>query len=85
MPMTKRLYAEFLGTAWLVLGGCGLVRWFMVHPLFKNDSFVIRPVLSVAAIARSVGTILGTTLVAGVYPAIRAARTDPAAALRGLV
>ena len=23
MPMTKRLYAEFLGTAWLVLGGCG--------------------------------------------------------------
>lgn len=23
MPMTNRLYAEFLGTAWLVLGGCG--------------------------------------------------------------
>ena len=25
MPMTNRLYAEFLGTAWLVLGGCGSV------------------------------------------------------------
>src|SRR5215510_11171197 len=23
MPMSNRLYAEFLGTAWLVLGGCG--------------------------------------------------------------
>lgn len=23
MPITNRLYAEFLGTAWLVLGGCG--------------------------------------------------------------
>jgi aquaporin Z len=23
MPLTNRLYAEFLGTAWLVLGGCG--------------------------------------------------------------
>ena len=23
MPVTNRLYAEFLGTAWLVLGGCG--------------------------------------------------------------
>src|SRR4249920_2829867 len=23
MPMINRLYAEFLGTAWLVLGGCG--------------------------------------------------------------
>src|SRR5690348_959003 len=23
MPLANRLYAEFLGTAWLVLGGCG--------------------------------------------------------------
>ena len=23
MPIINRLYAEFLGTAWLVLGGCG--------------------------------------------------------------
>src|SRR5215213_626444 len=23
MPMTKRLSAEFIGTLWLVLGGCG--------------------------------------------------------------
>ena len=23
MPMSNRLYAEFIGTAWLVLGGCG--------------------------------------------------------------
>src|SRR4029079_8091922 len=23
MPLTNRLYAEFIGTAWLVLGGCG--------------------------------------------------------------
>jgi aquaporin Z len=23
MPLTKRLSAEFIGTLWLVLGGCG--------------------------------------------------------------
>ena len=23
MPISNRLYAEFLGTAWLVFGGCG--------------------------------------------------------------
>lgn len=25
MPMPKRLTAEFIGTLWLVLGGCGSV------------------------------------------------------------
>jgi ABC-type lipoprotein release transport system permease subunit len=74
-----------LGVSFGALGGYGLVRWFDAHPLFHNDSFVIHPVLSAAALARSMGIILATTVVAGVYPALRAARTDPARALRGLV
>ena len=32
MPMTKRLYAEFLGTAWLVLGGCGSAVLAAAYP-----------------------------------------------------
>lgn len=34
MPMTKRLYAEFLGTAWLVLGGCGSAVLAAAFPQF---------------------------------------------------
>jgi aquaporin Z len=32
MPMTNRLYAEFLGTAWLVLGGCGSAVLAAAYP-----------------------------------------------------
>jgi len=81
------LQALVVGVVGVALGsavGYGLIRWFVAHPLFKNDSFEIRPVLSTASLLRSLGIILGTTLLAGVYPALRASRTDPAEALRGL-
>lgn len=80
----QALVVGVLGVALGALGGYALVRWFIAHPIFQNDSFVIRPVLSPGAILQSVGTILGTTLAAGVYPALRAARIDPARALREL-
>ena len=32
MPMINRLYAEFLGTAWLVLGGCGSAALAAAYP-----------------------------------------------------
>src|SRR6187402_2397514 len=32
MPMLNRLYAEFLGTAWLVLGGCGSAVLAAAYP-----------------------------------------------------
>ncbi len=82
--LLQALVVAVVGVLLGALGGYGLVQWFSAHPLFQNDSFVVRPVLSASALARSVATILGTTVVAGVYPALRAARTDPARALRGL-
>jgi putative ABC transport system permease protein len=66
------------------LGGYALVRWFSSHPIYQAGGFTIRPVLSVPALLRATGVILATTLGAGVYPALRAARTDPARELRGL-
>src|SRR5215203_3882333 len=32
MPLTKRLTAEFLGTLWLVLGGCGSAVLATAYP-----------------------------------------------------
>lgn len=40
MPLTNRLAAEFIGTLWLVLGGCGSLCW---PPLFP---VAIPPILS---------------------------------------
>lgn len=81
--LMQALVVGALGVALGALFGYGLVRWFWAHPIFQNDSFVIRPVLSAEALARSAGIILLTTLAAGIYPALRAARVDPARALRG--
>jgi len=68
--------------------GCGigyaLVRYFQSHPLFEWESFVLRPVLSIECFLRPAIVALTATLVAGVYPAWRAARVDPARVLRGI-
>jgi ABC-type lipoprotein release transport system permease subunit len=81
------LQALLIGVIGTLLGcglGYGLVRYFQAHPIFEWEGFVIRPVLSAECFARPSLVVLATTLIAGVYPAWRASRIDPARVLRGL-
>jgi lipoprotein-releasing system permease protein len=85
--VTFLLQALILGAAGVVLGGLvavGLVRYLVAHPIFDWQSFVVRPVLTAHDMARTAVAILGTVLVAGSYPAWRAARLDPSRILRGI-
>lgn len=81
------LQALIVGLAGVALGcgiGYALVRFFQTSPIFEWESFVIRPVLSMECFLRPSIIVLTTTVVAGVYPAWRAARVDPARVLRGI-
>ena len=74
-----------VGVAIGCAGGYALVTWFAHHPIFKSTGFVIRPVVSISTFATPALLVLGTTLLAGVFPAWRASRLDPARILRGTV
>jgi lipoprotein-releasing system permease protein len=65
--------------------GYGLIRFFQMHPIFEWKGFVIRPVLDWTSFAQPTLVVLAVTLLAGVYPALRAARMDPASVFRGIV
>jgi len=62
--------------------GYALIRYFQGHPIFEWESLVVRPVLSLHAFLGPALTIIVTALIAGAYPAWRAAHTDPAQVLR---
>jgi lipoprotein-releasing system permease protein len=81
---SKALLVGLLGVGLGTGIGVVLVQWFEAHPIFESASFAVRPVLDARALLRPSALILVTTLVAGVFPAVRAARTKPALALRGL-
>jgi ABC-type lipoprotein release transport system permease subunit len=79
--------ALIVGTLGALLGcgiGYGLVRWFSAHPIFDWYGFVIRPAVSARSFVEPALVVLGATLFAGVTPALRAARLDPARVLRSL-
>lgn len=85
--VTFLFQALFLGMAGVLLGGIvalGLVRYLVAHPIFDWPGFVVRPVLALTDVSRTAGAILATTVVAGSYPAWRAARVDPSRILRGI-
>jgi ABC-type lipoprotein release transport system permease subunit len=85
--VTFLLQALILGLAGVVVGGTiavSLVRYLVAHPIFNWRGFVVRPVLSPVDLVRTAGAILATAVVAGTYPAWRAARLDPSRILRGI-
>lgn len=80
------LQALLVGLCGVLLGlglGFALVAWFQGHPIFHMDGFVLRPLLTAPAVLWPAATVLCATLLAGVVPALRAARIDPGRALRG--
>jgi ABC-type lipoprotein release transport system permease subunit len=85
--LTFLLQALILGTAGVLVGGLvavALVQYLVAHPIFDWQSFVVRPVLTTRDLARTVFAILATAVVAGTYPAWRAACLDPSRILRGI-
>jgi ABC-type lipoprotein release transport system permease subunit len=82
--MTQALAVGVIGSALGCGVGYGLCRWFQARPIFAWQGFVVRPVLSFASFAGPVAIVLAAVLVAGVYPALRAARLDPAPVFRGI-
>jgi ABC-type lipoprotein release transport system permease subunit len=66
------------------LGGYGLILYFQGHPIFEWQGFVIRPVLERSCFLQPVLIALGAAILAGVYPALRASRLDPAPVFRGI-
>jgi putative ABC transport system permease protein len=85
--LTFLAQALIVSVAGAILGcglGYGLVRWFTAHPIFEWYGFVIRPVVSARAFIEPALIVVGAAVLAGVMPAVRAARLDPARILRSL-
>ena len=64
--------------------GFGVIRWFQAHPIFEWEGFLIRPAFGAWIFLGPALLVLFATLVAGIFPAWRAARVDPARVLRGV-
>lgn len=80
--LSQALLVGVVGVALGALIGYGLLSWFQAHPIFEMDDFVLRPAISAGSFLWPACLVLATTLAAGVVPAWRAARLDPARALR---
>jgi ABC-type lipoprotein release transport system permease subunit len=81
------LKALLIGAAGVLCGGllgAGLLAYRHAVPIFASDDFVIRAALSPEFVLRPMVLVFLVTVLAGAYPAWRAARVDPSAMLRRL-
>ncbi|MFN0250156.1 MAG: ABC transporter permease [Kofleriaceae bacterium] len=82
--LLQALVVAVIGCAVGAAIGVGLIFYFQAYPLFEWDTLVVRPLVTAGAFAGPSLVIIATALIAGAYPAWRAARTDPAVVLRRL-
>ena len=77
--------AALVGAVGVGLGtglGVLLCQYFDAHPIFRYQGFEVRPVLDTAVVALPGAVLFVVTLLAGIAPAIRASRANPATELR---
>ncbi len=77
--------SAIIAVAGCILGaafGYALTRYFVAYPVFSWESLTVRPLLEARTLAVPLAVITLTAIVAALHPAARAARVDPAAALR---
>jgi ABC-type lipoprotein release transport system permease subunit len=82
--LLQALVVVAIGCAIGALIGIALIQYFQANPLFQWETLVVRPVITLGAFLGPMLVITATALVAGSYPAWRAAKTNPAQVLRRL-
>ena len=80
--LLKSVLVGLAGVGLGIAGGLALCHWFELHPLFSSDGFVVRPVVDSAAILLPSAMVFATTVLAGLLPAMHAARANPSLLLR---
>jgi lipoprotein-releasing system permease protein len=78
----EALIVGTIGTALGIAVGYGLCQYFMRHPIFSHAGFVVLPSIHLQAFLRPSLVLFGTTLFAGILPAVIASRAEPATELR---
>lgn len=84
VSLLQAIFVALLGSLLGAGLGFGLIRYFEAHPIYQWETMVVRPMVAIGVFVGPAIVLTLTALVAGSYPAWRAARTDPARVLRGL-
>jgi ABC-type lipoprotein release transport system permease subunit len=77
--------AALIGVMGVLLGlvlAAGLVAYFTAYPIFNWERFVLHPQVTPQGVLWPALLVFGVTVLAGSYPAWRAARIDPSSTLR---